>query len=288
MSFLRHIQTCNQHKPNDFTLFYVDNQLVGRFKHLFAKRLLDWSEVFHETSDGIHLNPRFIDYTQRTDAIADIIDTLHSSGEHPYLLNEMYGVSPSSREHALFEIDRSAAILFGARTFGQHLNGYVRKRDGLHLWIAKRAADRRTFPSMLDHLVAGGLPINESLSSNLRKECMEEAGIEPALADTAIPVGTVSYNIDTDKGFKYDTLYCYDLELPENFEPRCTDGEVDSFKLIPVEAVMDIVLKTDAFKTNCNLVIIDFLIRHGYIRPEHEEYLGLVTGLRATIQIPAI
>ncbi|MFC1748604.1 DUF4743 domain-containing protein [Pseudomonadota bacterium] len=286
MSFFRHIQCCNQHTPSDFISFFVNDQLVGRFRHVFAERLSEWPDVFCIRNEGIHLNPSYADYAQRTQVIADVLQALFASGEHAYLLDEMYGVSASSREEALFEIDRSAAMAFGIRTFGQHLNGFVRKSDGLYMWIAKRAADRRTFPGMLDHLVAGGLPINESLDSNLRKECMEEAGIAPELADTAIPVGTVSYNIDTEKGFKYDTLYCYDLELPESFIPRCTDGEVESFELMPIEDVMRTVLETDDFKLNCNLVIIDFLLRQGCIRPEHEEYLDLVTSLRPVIYTP--
>lgn len=42
------------------------------------------------------------------------------------------------------------------------------------------------------------------------------------------------------------------------------DGEVDSFKLIPVDQVANIILRTEFFKPNCALVIIDFLFRHGY------------------------
>jgi hypothetical protein len=36
---------------------------------------------------------------------------------------------------------------------------------------------------------------------------------------------------------------------------------------------------TRDFKFNCALVVIDFLIRHGYIKPEDEDYLKLIDGL---------
>jgi hypothetical protein len=39
----------------------------------------------------------------------------------------------------------------------------------------------------------------------------------------------------------------------------------------------------DAFKFNCSLVVIDFLIRHGLIAPADANYFELVTGLRAEI-----
>lgn len=42
------------------------------------------------------------------------------------------------------------------------------------------------------------------------------------------------------------------------------DGEVESFKLIPVKNVANVIRRTHFFKPNCSLVIIHFLFRHGY------------------------
>ena len=58
------------------------------------------------------------------------------------------------------------------------------------------------------------------------------------------------------------------------------DGEVESFQRLPIEEVANIIANTDKFKDNCNLVIIDFLIRHGFIKPEQEDYLELLAGLK--------
>ncbi|KAK8958805.1 Pentatricopeptide repeat-containing protein [Platanthera guangdongensis] len=41
------------------------------------------------------------------------------------------------------------------------------------------------------------------------------------------------------------------------------NGEVDSFKLIPIAHVANIIRRTEFFKPNCSLCIIDFLFRHG-------------------------
>ena len=38
--------------------------------------------------------------------------------------------------------------------------------------------------------------------------------------------------------------------------------------------------QTDDFKFNVNLVIIDFALRHGLIKPDDREYLDIVIGLR--------
>jgi 8-oxo-dGTP pyrophosphatase MutT (NUDIX family) len=130
-------------------------------------------------------------------------------------------------------------------------------------------------------MVAGGLPWDLALTDNLRKECEEEAGIPAELAAQAVPVGAITYCRASKRGLKPDVMYCYDLELPEDFRPQCNDGEVAGFHLWPVEQVAEIVRDSEEFKLNCNLVIIDFLVRHGLLTPEHPDYLEIVQRLRS-------
>ena len=76
-------------------------------------------------------------------------------------------------------------------------------------------------------------------------------------------------------------MFCYDLEMPADFTPVNQDGEIDSFELWPLDAVAARVRDSFDFKYNCNLAIIDFLIRHGHITPENEpDYVAIVLGLR--------
>lgn len=81
--------------------------------------------------------------------------------------------------------------------------------------------------------------------------------------------------------FKRDVLFCYDLKLPEDFVPKNQDGEVESFRLISVPHVANVIKETQFFKTNCSLVIIDFLFRHGFLCPEYAGYLKLLQSLRS-------
>ena len=145
---------------------------------------------------------------------------------------------------------------------------------------------RQIFPGALDQLVAGGLPHGVDLSENLVKECAEEAGMPEALASRARPVGVLTYNHVAKRGFRPDVLYCYDMELPADFAPHNTDGEVEEFLLLSLEEVARIVRETDEFKLNCNLVIIDFLVRHGVIGPDHPDYLAIVIGLHPAVGMP--
>lgn len=49
-------------------------------------------------------------------------------------------------------MERAATPLFGIPTFGVHVNGFVRKRNGIiHLWVARRALTKPTWPGVLDN-----------------------------------------------------------------------------------------------------------------------------------------
>ncbi len=279
MGFLHHIQRCNRHDLSGFLPFRVGGERVGFVRPEFAAQLGRWPDAFRVTGEEVTLAVQSADVATRSTVVAGVLEQLREEGILPHLQGERYGVTRGALADSVLWIDRAAASRFGIRAFGQHLNGYVRKGGHCHMWIGRRAADRMLYPGKLDQLVAGGLPCDIPLEENLKKECWEEAAIPPRLAAAAVPVGTVTYVTELEYGLRPDTLYCYDLELPEEFRPRCTDGEVEEFYLWPVEQVMEIVRESDQFKENCNLVIIDFLVRHGYIGPEDPEYLELVTGL---------
>ena len=149
------------------------------------------------------------------------------------------------------------------------------------MWIGRRADDRLVEPGKLDQIVAGGQPAGLSLAENLRKEADEEAAIPPELADRAIPVGAITYLTERPEGLRNDVLFLYDLELPADFVPRNRDGEIAEFTLMPLAEAAEIAHAGDAFKFNCSLVIIDFLIRHGRLDPAEPDYLDIVEGLRS-------
>ena len=69
-----------------------------------------------------------------------------------------------------------------------------------------------------------------SLYQNVVKEAGEEAGIPEEIARRAKSVGVCSYRgVDEWGQLKNDVLFCYDLELPWDFEPVAVDGEVEGF-----------------------------------------------------------
>ncbi len=56
---------------------------------------------------------------------------------------------------------------------------------------------------------------------------------------------------------------------------------MEEFFRWPLDKVIDTVASTQLYKPNCNLVVIDFLVRHGAISPDMPGYLDVVRGIKA-------
>lgn len=281
MSYLNHIHALNRHDMAGFRPFFVAGREVGWVRHALADRLAEAEEVFEVGPFGVSLRAELSEPEARSQAVARVLAPLADEGVLPPCKGEAYVVSEGWGEPALFTLDRAHVTALGVRAYGVHMNGYVRTSEGLHVWVARRAQDRRVAPGKLDNMVAGGHAAGYTLWQTLEKECEEEAGIGPALSQRARPAGLVSYCLETERGLRPDTLFVFDLELPADFEPRNTDGEIGAFMLWPAEQVLETVRVTEAFKFNVPLVILDFAVRHGLLTADTEpEYCDIVQGLR--------
>jgi hypothetical protein len=279
MSFLDRINECNHWEPAHFRWFVVDGCRLGRVRHELVPALEEFRDVFEIDDDAVVLHPRLATFAARSNALERVVRVLADANIVKGMRDEQYPVTRSYGEPPFLQMERAAIPHFGVRAFGVHLNGFVRRSDGIHMWIGRRAKGKHTYPGMLDNMVAGGQPIGIGLKENMIKECGEEACIPKELAARAISVGAISYCVEAPDGLKPDVQFCFDLELPEDFKPRNTDGEIDEFYLWPIDKVAGIVENTTEFKFNCNLVVIDFLVRHGLIPPEHPDYLAICQGL---------
>ena len=274
MSYLDRIAECNDADLSRYVPLAVGADVVGWVRR-DRVGLLDGCV----DEDGGRLLLHGADYDERTATLDRATDAIVAAGEIPARHGERFAMATAFGADAVAELDRAVVSWFGVRAFGVHLNGFVRDSAGFDMWVAFRARGKLTFPGMLDNMVAGGQPIGLSPEANVRKECAEEAGIPDEIARRARPVGAVSYCAEHERGLKPDTMFCYDLELPRDFEPVCTDGEVERFELMPVEDVAAIVRDSARFKFNCNLVVIDFLVRHGLLGADDPDYLAIVDGL---------
>ena len=281
MSYLDRIAECNAHDLAGFLPFEIAGTRVGWLRPAFARLLAPHGAVFEIGADAVRLAPGLDGPGARSRAVEPILRGLSADGVIGGWREEAYPVGTGFCDPPLMRIERAAVPFFGIRAYGVHVNGYVRNGAGLSMWIARRARDKPTYPGLLDNFVAGGQPVGIGLLDNVVKEADEEAGVPEALARTARPVGAISYCHETPDGLKPDVMFCYDLELPADFRPRNRDGELEDFYLWPVEKVMETVAETREFKFNCNLVCIDFFVRHGLLDPERPDYIDIVRGLRS-------
>lgn len=281
----------------DFTPIVIDDKVCGYVADGFADNLLKYGkDIFRIDNDVtgcfMKLDPTLNNLQSRSDAVAMVLSEMRAVGLIPGWRDELVAVSTSFYAPPALLVERAAYEWFGARGYGVHVNGYVRAPGSTSsrpdkLWLGRRAADKSTWPNMLDHISAGGQPHGIGVMENVIKECGEEAGIPHDLASTAVPVGYVSYCQVDDRGrLKRDTLFCFDIDLPPNFQPVAIDGEVQGFECRAIDSdVMKIVADggSAGYKPNCNLVVLDFLVRHGFIKPEADGYLQLVHALRQSV-----
>jgi len=183
---------------------------------------------------------------------------------------EAFDVCAEFDGKVLATIDRGALPWFGIRAEGVHVNGIVRHTDGLHLWIARRAADRLLDPGKLDHVFAGGISAGMDAEDTLIKEGAEEAGLPREIVDRAVYAGSLRYTTLRPEGLRRDRIHCYDLVLPEGLTPIASDGEVAAFELWHIDRVIQTLRETERFKFNVALVLIDFLLRL-HLLPDTDE-----------------
>ena len=283
MSYLEHIIRCNTYSAEKYQPFLIDGETMGWVQKPFMQALLNWPDVFYEENSALSINPKLINAEARTEACKPILTALHEQGVIDSWVDELYAITHAYGEEPRLLIERASVTFFGVRGYGVHLNGLVKKADGVYIWIARRTKDKPFWPGMLDQMVAGGQPVGIGRFDNLIKESAEEANIPEALTKTAKFVSEIHYRGETHRGMNIDTLFNYDLWLPEDFIPENTDGEVDEFILMPLEEMAEITDTTSKFKDNCNLVNIDLLIRQGLINATHQDYDEIKSGLYAPI-----
>ena len=279
MSLIDHIHRCQSADMGKFLPWRVGAARAGWVRRDVAERLAGYPTVFSVGEGEVRLKPHLANYDHRSAAVGDVTRDLYETGIFTGWRGEWFPVLEHFGAAPLLRLERSAVPVFGVHGYGVHMNGFVRDGDRIKLWVGKRAANRPIEPGKLDHLVAGGISLGLGVAECLQKECEEEASIPKSLAQQARPVGALRYRMEHQGWLRNDTLFVYDLETPADFVPRNSDGEIESFELMDLDAVRDILARGQDFKFNVALVVIDFLIRHGAIAPDEPDYSDLALGL---------
>ncbi|KAL8713015.1 MAG: hypothetical protein Q9220_002875 [cf. Caloplaca sp. 1 TL-2023] len=204
--------------------------------------------------------------------------------------NELYTVHGPDQ---IIKMERSGSPLFGIVTYGVHMTTYLNDRDGMKIWVPKRAKGK-TYGGLLDNTVAGGLATGEQPSECIVREAAEEASFpEKVVRATAKACGTISYFSlrDVRAGGETGLLqpevqFVYDMEVGADVVPKPCDDEVEDFRLWTVPEVQQ-ALSEGLFKPNCALLLLDFFVRHGILTAQNEKhYVEIVSRLHRKLPFP--
>jgi 8-oxo-dGTP pyrophosphatase MutT (NUDIX family) len=266
--------------------FMVDGDAVGWIDDERARRLAEFADVLVVDDEQVCFSRALSQPEERTEAMEQLARALSAEGLVSAWRNERYAVVGEFGEAPRFELERCAARYFGIRTFAAHINGLVRDRDGVRMWLGRRSMRKAVDPGMLDNMVGGGIAAGTTVEATVIKEAWEEAGIPAALAATAQPVGTLRICRAHPRGLERETVHVHDLWLDPAFVPDGVDGEVVEFRL---EALTDVARLAanrsgcDVLTADASLVIADYLLRHDIIASGSADHAALDALRRASL-----
>jgi len=273
------LRAARDFRPAQFVPLVIGADRIGWIGREQASRLRAWPEVFAVSRERISIGQ--IPETNLSAAFAAVARTLEREGTIKGWRGETYAVRADSGGEPLFHIERAAMRFFGLTSSAAHLNGFVSRNENPSIWIARRSATKSIDPGMLDNLVAGGVASGQDAWQALLRECGEEAGIPPELAQNARPAGVLSVCQEAPEGLNSEFLHNYDLELPADFAPRNTDGEVSEFLSCGARELLERIARGE-LTVEAGLVAADFALRHGLIRDEDGKIGAALDACRET------
>ncbi|PWN51678.1 hypothetical protein IE53DRAFT_385955 [Violaceomyces palustris] len=312
-SLLELLRRCHNHNPwkdEKLTAFKVEGTQIGFLQPVVVEAILEdirkrkekgEDEIFVSLVDeangkgSISLSEKLDNVDKRSKALDTVCRAWKEEGRFVDPLigwrEELYSVygknpDPSRTNVPCLRLERAACGLFGVATFGVHLTAYT---PDMRIWVPKRSKTKSTWPGYYDNSVAGGITSGDGPFESMVRECEEEASLDEGTVRKYMKqTGVLSYFYQTPSGWcQPEVEYIYDLALPSSdIVLTPSDGEAESFQLMRVEEVIDL-MKEGKFKANCVLVLLDFFIRHGLITAEDEpRYLELVSELHNHLGLP--
>jgi 8-oxo-dGTP pyrophosphatase MutT (NUDIX family) len=281
LGFLRAACTHASHAGRELPVlpFYVREHVLGWLRPSFADQLRRWPHYFEVNPSYVALKAKPDTPAARTAAMAEVTKELEREGVIHGWRDELVSVSPQYGMPELMRVERAASRHFGLMAYGAHVNGLRRIGGRVHAWVARRSPAKHVDPDKLDNLVGGRISAGMTVDETLRKEAWEEAGIPPALLKDLNCLGAVRVEYSVPEGLHREILFVHDLWLPAEFEPANQDGEVADIRLVPVEEVIESILRGD-FTLDAGAVTVDGLLRLGALPPEDPQYLDMLRLLK--------
>lgn len=274
---LHTLQQAFAYRPEDWQPLLLNGKALGCIDAVWHERLRqDWTGRLKTHENGLHLESG--GWQEMADLLGAAARRWYDAGWLTVWRDEVFDV----RDHGgsgvvLFRLERSAFRPLGFYAQAVHINGLAETAEGWCFWLARRSPQKAIDPGKLDNLAAGGIGAGESPAESMRRECWEEAGLPPELLDTAAPAGRIISLHAVKRGLHRESLYLYDIILPDGFTPQNQDGEVSAFAAMDAHAVADAVIRGE-MTNDAALVTLDLFRRCGLLSPQHP----LTAYLRST------
>ena len=257
------IETSFRSVPNDLLPVFFNEQIIGYVTPAIFKAIHDLTDQDDLSIQYIHCyqdkiiidNVRPHDLSIELRILAQHLRQLHlidgwRNEEFSFIDEQL---------HERFRVERTFFRAFGLLSRAVHINGHNNKNQ---IWLARRSNTKHIDPNLLDNITAGGVSANETLYTCALRELKEEAGIGNELAQMLMPIGSISVRRGlTDSSLHHETLFTFDLEIPDDFTPQNQDQEVSEFILVHYEEALELVLK-EKLTIDAGVVTADFLLRH--------------------------
>lgn len=251
-------------------------QKLGCYPHIWI----------YDTASGLHLHESLETFKQRTDAVDSCFVQLSSQGLLPVMpdysqFGEIDWFPVGGTQNPYFIVKRFYAPYLGIRVDSVVLNGY----QDQHYWTSTRSEHVHDSPGKLDIMSAGAVTYGNSIFEGLVDEAYHEAGLSEADLAHAQNEGTIHVHyIDKKNRFINEYFHVFDLNTKGNIIPKTRiPFEVAGYNLMSFDKVMDIIHNTTEYSPKIILVVIDFMLRHGYLDqhdPMHESVCVLLSRCR--------
>jgi 8-oxo-dGTP pyrophosphatase MutT (NUDIX family) len=210
--------------------------------------------------------------SRRDDLFADLHRRLHQAGLVRGWRDEIFGLWHQPGEPPLALIERASARFWGCLTLGAHCNGLALGDAGgagnaaPRLWLGRRSPTKSTDPGMLDNLIGGGVPADQTPLQALHREGFEEAGLTFTQMQAARPAGVYRIVRDIPEGLQNEDIHVHEIELRASVVPINQDGEVAEFVRVDMAAALRHV-QAGALTVDASIATLDCAMRRGWLAP---------------------
>jgi 8-oxo-dGTP pyrophosphatase MutT (NUDIX family) len=254
------LETALRPAPDNWLKIRYGSEIIGHIQPDYVSTVESYMEQAETPAlvrFGDHLQLENLSPFLLSQLLQDLAEFLKNNDSAPGWRNEHFSWL-DDMGHERFRMERAVFRSLGFHSRACHINGYTHQQE---IYLGLRSNIKATDPNMLDNLAAGGISADETLQQSVIRELWEEAGVPLEISRLANPVGHIHVRrIVEPKGLHDESLYTYDLLLPEDFEPKNMDGEVSEFIKVQFIQAANLILE-GALTPDAAAVTAEFLLR---------------------------